>query len=114
MKIYKQMMLSASMAMLAACNSSGSLATGDDEVATQCLSFGTALQSGDSYVHKITNTCSQTVHVLVEQTDERFTLSPSQLHVLSLTTATPSLGACFDPYEPDLKSSNGKFQCRRL
>ncbi|MEE9447771.1 MAG: hypothetical protein V3V09_07400 [Arenicellales bacterium] len=97
---------------LSACDKIKALG-GDDEIATQCLVFGQAEKLTGGYKHLVKNTCDKQINVLEKSTEQRFTLVKKGEQNVILFEATTSMGACFEPYEPDIKSSNGKFQCRK-
>ncbi len=100
------------MSSLTGCDEISSIG-GDDQVATQCLSFGQAVQLAGGYRHTVRNSCDKQINVLEQSTEQRFTLVAKGEQNLILFAATTSMAACFSPYEPDIKSSNGKFQCRK-
>ncbi len=96
--------------LLAACDSS-STKGGDDQVATQCLAFSPAEQSGDQFRHKVHNTCKKTIQVLDAVSEQRFTILASGNIEVNLASSTPSMGACFDPYTPE--RSGDQFKCTK-
>ncbi len=95
---------------LTACDSS-STKGGDDQVATQCLAFSPAEQSGDQFRHKVHNTCKKTIQVLDAVSEQRFTILASGNIEVDLASSTPSMGACFDPYIPEKAAD--QFKCKK-
>lgn len=99
-------------ALLVGCNSSGSLG-GDDEIASHCVAVDAAEQQGSHYVHTLVNVCDKVINVMEPSTRNQWSISPKAKHDVTLSTKKPAFGACFEPYEPDVKESSGRFQCRR-
>jgi len=85
---------------------------GDDQVATQCLAFSQATKKGNQFRHKVHNTCKKNIQVLDSASEQRFTILGHRDVVVNLSSATPSLGACYAPYIPEIKSAD-QFKCRK-
>ncbi len=101
------------VAVATACSDSDS-SGGSDQVATQCLAFGTAVSISGGFRHSVFNTCKKKINVLESSTLQRFSLDSNESQDVVLFSEKPLMGACFSPFQPELKGDTKQFECKRV
>ncbi len=95
---------------LSSCDS-GKSNSGSDHVATQCVAFGQAEKLSSGYRHTIHNTCDKNINVYDVDSNQRFSVLKRKSNVIILPSLTPKVGACFDPFAPEVLGNGTEFKC---